>query len=127
MAIRTLAQTGAVAAGSKVYVAPMDGNLHTFIAAEIMKQKLPLIVVTDEAAADYTLSGQAQVSGGTEKGNGSILAPLRGHQQYGGAVTLASNPMHSIVWGSDRDNAGQTGCRAGRAANVSRPLSEEIT
>ena len=70
LAIPTLAQKGAVAPGSKVYVAPMDGNLNGFISAEILKQKLPILVVTDEAVADYTLSGQAQVSGRTGKGAG---------------------------------------------------------
>ena len=46
-----------VAPGSKVFIAKMDNDLDGFIAAEVLKQKLPLLVVTDETAADYVLTG----------------------------------------------------------------------
>ena len=45
------------AEGAKVFIAPMDGNLDGFIAAEMVKRKLPLVVVTTEGEADYVLSG----------------------------------------------------------------------
>jgi len=44
-------------AGSKFYIAKMEGDLDGFIAAEIIKQKLPVSVVLDENSADYILSG----------------------------------------------------------------------
>jgi hypothetical protein len=46
-----------VPVGSKVFIAPMVGNLNGFISPEIIKQKLPLIIVMDEADADFVLAG----------------------------------------------------------------------
>jgi len=37
-----------IPAGSKIFIAPMEGSLDGFIAPEIIKKKLPLVVVTDE-------------------------------------------------------------------------------
>ena len=99
-----LAQQTSIVPGAKVYVAPMDGNLNGFISAEILKQKLPVTVTTEESEAAYILSGQAQVSGHTGKGAGGLLNPYRNHDQYGGSVTLASASGHTVVWASDSDN-----------------------
>ena len=66
LALLALAFTQAVAqtksgkhslAGAKIFIAPMQGNLSPFIAAEIVKQKLPFVVVTDEKKAQYILAG----------------------------------------------------------------------
>jgi hypothetical protein len=66
LAILTLAFTQAVAqnksekrslVGAKIFIAPMKGNLHPFIAAEIMKKKLPVVVVTEKNKAEYILAG----------------------------------------------------------------------
>jgi hypothetical protein len=46
-----------VPTASKVFIAPMDGNLNGFIAPEIIKKKVPLTVVTDEKDAEYILTG----------------------------------------------------------------------
>jgi len=66
LAILTLAFTQAVAqnksekyslAGKKIFIAPMRGDLHPFIAAEIVKKKLPFVVVTEKKKAEYILAG----------------------------------------------------------------------
>jgi hypothetical protein len=66
LALLALAFTQAVAqnksekpslAGAKIFIAPMKGNLHPFIAAEIVKKKLPVVVVTEKRRADYILAG----------------------------------------------------------------------
>ena len=66
LAILTLAFTQAVAqnksekhslAGKKIFIAPMRGDLHPFIAAEIVKKKLPVVVVTEKKKAEYILAG----------------------------------------------------------------------
>ena len=43
--------------GSKIFIAPMEGDLHPFIAAEIIKKKLPVTVVTEESEAEFILTG----------------------------------------------------------------------
>ena len=70
-----------IANGSKLFIAPMDGGLDGFIAAEVMKQKLPVIVVSDEKTADYILTGASikaddkwynTVFGGKDKNEGNV-------------------------------------------------------
>lgn len=67
--------------GSKIFIAPMEGGLDGFIAAEIIKKKIPMIVVTDDAQADYVLSGASLkaddrwynvVFGGKDKNEGNV-------------------------------------------------------
>jgi hypothetical protein len=66
LALLALAFTQAVAqnksekpslAGKKIFIAPMRGDLHPFIAAEIVRKKLPVVVVTEKKRADYILAG----------------------------------------------------------------------
>lgn len=47
LSVAVLGQTK-VPEGSKIFIAPMDGNLHGFIAPEIVKKKLPVLVVMEE-------------------------------------------------------------------------------
>src|ERR1700680_56604 len=48
-----------IAAGSKVYIEPMNG-FETYMAAAIQKKKVPLTVVLDESVADYVMTGNAE-------------------------------------------------------------------
>lgn len=67
--------------GSKIFIAPMQGGLDGFLAAEIIKKKIPMIVVTVEDQADYILSGASlkaddrwynTVFGGKDKNEGNV-------------------------------------------------------
>ncbi len=46
-----------IPSGSKVFVAPMEGNLDGFITAEILKQHVKVLVVADDKDADYVMTG----------------------------------------------------------------------
>jgi hypothetical protein len=70
-----------VAAGSKLFIAPMEGSLNGFIAPEIIKKRVPMIVVTDEKDADFILTGASirgddkwyhTVFGGKDKNEGNV-------------------------------------------------------
>ena len=67
--------------GAKVFIAPMKGSLDGFIASEIVKKKVPMVVVTEEAQADYILTGASlkaddhwynTVFGGKDKNEGNV-------------------------------------------------------
>lgn len=86
---------------SKVFIAPTEGGLDGFIAAEIVKQKIRLLVVTDEKDADYVLAGTSikaddkwyhVIFGGKDKNEGN--------------VRLLSVKDHTMVW------AGEAGDRS---------------
>jgi hypothetical protein len=70
-----------IPAGSKIFIAPMEGSLDGFIAPEIIKQKLAVKVVTDEKEADFVLAGASikaddrwynVVFGGKDKNEGNV-------------------------------------------------------
>jgi hypothetical protein len=72
---------GSVTPGSKLFIAPMDGQLDGFIAAEFVKQKIPFVIVTEEKLADYVMSGASLheddhwynvVFGGKDKNEGNV-------------------------------------------------------
>src|SRR5215467_1867472 len=92
--------------GSKVFIAPMDNGLDGFIAPEIVKKKIPVVVVTDEKDADYILSGASikaddrwynTVFGGKDKNEGNVrLLDVKNKQM----VWAAEAGDRSLWWGS---------------------------
>lgn len=103
--IRTpLAQEGSagkVPSGSKIFIAPMEGNLHPFIAAEIVKKKLPITVVVEEKDADFILTG-ASIKG-DDKWYHTVFG---GKDKNEGSVQLISVKEKTMVW------AGEAGDRS---------------
>lgn len=49
-----------IPAGSKVYVAPIPGGYENYIAAGILKKKVPVVLVNDASKADYQISGVSE-------------------------------------------------------------------
>jgi hypothetical protein len=54
-----------IPAGSKIFIAPIAGGYENFIAAGILKKKVPVVLVNDRSKADYEVSGVSQ----SEKAN----------------------------------------------------------
>jgi hypothetical protein len=95
------AQAGKVPANSKIFIAPMQGDLHPFLAAEIIKKKLPLTVVTEEKDAEFILSG-ASIKG-DDKWYHTVFG---GKDKNEGSVQLISVKEKALVW------AGEAGDRS---------------
>jgi hypothetical protein len=102
LAILALAFTQAVAqnktekhslAGAKIFIAPMQGGLHPFIATEIMKKKLPVVVVTEKKKADYILAGSFIRS--DEKWHHTAFGVT---DQNEGSVRLINVKNKTLVW-----------------------------
>lgn len=49
-----------IAAGSKLFIEPMDG-FDTYLAAAILKKKVPVMVIGDRSNADFIVSGGSHV------------------------------------------------------------------
>lgn len=58
-------QAKPIPAGSKIYIHSMPGGLENYIAAGIMKKKVPVVLVVDRSKADYEISGVSE----SEKAN----------------------------------------------------------
>lgn len=77
------------------------GTLHGFIAPEIIKKKVPLVVITDEKDAEYILTG-ASIKG-DDKWYHSVFG---GKDKSEGNVQLVSVKDKQMVW------AGEAGDRS---------------
>jgi hypothetical protein len=92
----------AIPDGSKIFIDKMEGGLDGFIAAEIVKQKVPVVVVTEEAAADYVLAGGSQKA--DDKWFHSVFGT--GKDKNEGNVRLLNVKEKTLVW------AGEAGDRS---------------
>jgi hypothetical protein len=108
LAILALAFTQAVAqnkveppslAGAKIFIEPMQGDLHPFIAAEIVKKKLPVVVVTERKNAEYILAGSFLI--GDDKRNRTASGVTDKNQ---GSVQLINLKDKTLVWAGGADD-----------------------
>lgn len=92
---------GTLPAGSKVFITPMEGDLDGFIAPEIIKQKLPVSVVLNEADADFVLVG-----GSIKADDKWYNVAFGGKDKNEGNVRLLDVKSKSMIW------AGEAGDRS---------------
>ena len=84
-----------IPAGSKVYIAPLNGY-ESFLVAAIVKKETPIIVVNSPDKADYTISG---VSESVQAGWAKML--FLGSQQSNEQASIVMTNVKSgvAVWG----------------------------
>src|SRR5215471_8625312 len=108
LALLPLAFTQAVAqnkaeppslAGAKIFIEPMQGDLHPFIAAEIVKKKLPVVIVTERKDAEYILAGSFVK--GDDKWNRTALGATDKDQ---GSVQLLNVKDKTLVWAGEAND-----------------------
>ncbi len=92
--------------GAHLFISQMEGGLDGFIATEIIKEKLPVTVVTEEKDADYILVGTSlkgddhwynTVFGGKDKNEGNVrVLSVKGHEM----VWAGEAGDRSLWWGN---------------------------
>lgn len=92
--------TPSVPAGSKIFIAKMEGGLDGFIPPEIRKQKVPLSVTLDEKDADFVLTGVSQKAGSAwyDVVVGGIIA---GKDKFEANAQLVSVKDKTLVWSGE--------------------------
>jgi hypothetical protein len=91
----TVAKTK-IPAGSKVYVAPMEGGFENFVIAGIQKKQVPVVVVVDRSKADFEITGIAE----SEKAGWAKMLFLGSQQSKEQAsIKVAKISDGSVVFG----------------------------
>ena len=98
-----------VPVNSKLFIDKMDGGLDGYIATELLKQKLPVSITTDSAAADFVLVGASKAQ--DDKWFHSVFG---GQDKHEGSVQLLSVKDKTLVW------AGSAGDRSLWWGNLSK-------
>ncbi|MBX7147700.1 hypothetical protein K1X76_01325 [bacterium] len=92
------AQAGILEAGSKVFLAPMANGMDKFVAAEILKQKLPITITTDENQAQYVLTGSTVDKGSNHKWYDVMFGSAGMRDSVQASFMLVRKADKSIVW-----------------------------
>jgi hypothetical protein len=90
---------------SKIFIAPMENGLDGFLGPELIKKRLPIVIVIEEKDADYVLTGAVikaddkwfnTVFGGKDKNEGNVrLLDVKNKQ----IIWAAEAGDRSLWWG----------------------------
>ncbi len=86
------AQVPHVARGATVYIEPMDGY-ETHLAAALMKEKVPLVLVSDKGKAEFIIKSSVSATG---PGQSVVVVNNINTQKGGYAAQLAAMRLYSI-------------------------------
>lgn len=107
-----LTSTEKVPAGSRVYVAPLEGGFDYYIIAALHKLTIPVLIVTDRSKADFEISEVSQSELADwgrylpllEEGNDAVLLKMA-NLKTGRVVFAYLAPR--IIRGTGRPGAGE--------------------
>lgn len=119
----TLADKHQIADGSRFFISEMEGGLHTYIASEITKKKLPVIVVLQETEADYIISGATLK--GDDKWYQTVLGTAKDKNE--GSIQVVSVKDRALIWAGeagDRSLMWGRFSRGGKSKVASRLVSK---
>jgi hypothetical protein len=84
-------------AGSKIYIAELGSGLESYLKAEILKKKLAITVVNDEAVAEYVINGTGEAK--ERKWHEGFLTRTKDNAT--GAIELSKRDSKEVVWASE--------------------------
>lgn len=112
-----------IPAGSKVYVAPMDG-FETFLKAALIKKEVPLVIVEKKEEADFEITGSSnsQKAGVAKK---LILGSWQSREEA--TINLANLKTGVIIFGYSVHKENSAHGKKSTAEACAKHLNEKIT
>lgn len=81
--------------GARVFIAPVEGGFENYLAAAIQQKKVPVVVVTNRAKAEFEISGVAE----TEKaGWAKMLFMKSGASQEQAGIKIVRIATDEVVF-----------------------------
>lgn len=93
-----LAQDFSVPRGSTIYIEKMENDLNGYITAELVKQKIPLRIVTTEEDAKLIMTG---IATGTEKRSWHEGWLTAEKDKTTGNIMLIDKTTKTLLWASE--------------------------
>jgi hypothetical protein len=108
----------------KIFIAPMENGFDSFIAAALIKNKVPVTITTEEDQAEYIITGSAVK--GENKWYDTVFGAERDRNQ--GSIKLLRVEDKSIVWaGSAGDKSFWWGAaKRGGQSKVANRLARQL-
>ena len=91
----TVAMGKPIHRGARVFIAPVDGGFENYLAAAIQQKKVPVVIVTNRAKAEFEISGVAE----TEKaGWAKMLFMKSGASQEQAGIKIVRIESDEVVF-----------------------------
>lgn len=112
-----------IPAGSKVYIAPMDG-FETFLKAALEEKKVPLVIVEDKEKADFEITGASN----SEKAS-TAKKIFRGswHSREEASINVSNIKTGEIVFAYSAHKENSAHGKQSSAEACAKHLKEKIT
>ena len=113
----------AIPAGSRIYIAPMDG-FETFLKAAMEEKKVPLVVVEDKEKADFEITGASN----SEKAS-TAKKIFRGswHSREEASINVANIQTGEIVFAYSAHKENSAHGKKSSAEACAKHLKEKVS
>lgn len=86
-----------IPANSKIHVKELGAGLESYLKAEILKKKLPVVIVNDEALADFVIAGTGESK--ERKWHEGFLTRTKDNST--GAIEVYRRESKETIWASE--------------------------
>ena len=113
----------AIPAGSRVYIAPMDG-FETFLKDALEKKKVPLVVVEDKDKADFEITGASN----TQKAStAKKILKLSWHSREEASINVANIKTGEMVFAYSAHKENSAHGKKSSAEACAKHLKEKVS
>jgi|SRR5438105_2410366 len=112
-----------VPAGSRMFIAPIEGGYDIYLSAAMTKKAVPLIMVTDRAKADFELSGVTE----TDKAGWAKMVFMRSTSTNEQAsIKMVNLKSGVVVWGYNVNKSNSARGKQSSSESCAKHLKEKI-
>lgn len=111
-----------IPAGSKVYIAPMDG-FETYLKAACVKKKLPIKIVDEREKADYEITG---VADSKKAGAAKIIIMGSWHSTEDASIKVSNLKSGEIVYAYSVHKENSAHGKQSSAEACAKHLKDEV-
>jgi hypothetical protein len=121
LAVPAFAQ-GHIERGSKIFIEPMTEGFNTYLQAAFIKKHVPVIMVGDEATADYVIVGTAE----THKAGWAKTIFVTPKGDADASITVKEAKTGNVVYGYAVDKFGARHGQQSTAEACAKHIKEYI-
>jgi hypothetical protein len=112
-----------IPSGSKVFIEPIEGGYDIYLAAALHNKKVPIVIVTDKAKAEFELSG---VTESEKAGWAKIVFWGNTNTREQASVKMVNLKTGTVVWGYNVNKGNSARGKQSSAESCAKHLKEKI-
>jgi hypothetical protein len=112
-----------IPAGSKAYIAPIEGGYDIYLSAAMHKREVPVVIVADKSKADFELSG---VSESDKAGWAKVVFWGNTSSAEQASVKLVNRKTGTVVWGYNVNKRSSARGKQSSSEACAKHLKEKI-